>query len=114
MPTKSPIRRAKPALRLPSLTAFDKLTLRQRTQLFAKWCATKRGAYDYWSIRECPLAQFGQAITRDQSTRGGAWQFLHEDCWYDVTSRYDAIVSCDPSTFAALTKHLNTHLGETA
>lgn len=119
MPTKakSPIRRAKPALRLPTLAAFKKLTIRSRIRWFAKWAATKRGDYDYDEPRACALYQFGRAISSRVIEAGGDDFSIGTGPSIEVLGQEGKVtfaVCTEPYTFAALTKRLNAHLGETA
>src|SRR6478736_2359236 len=71
---KSVIKKKK--LILPSLSDFEKLPLSKRQRLFERWVSTKRGEYSYRDMHACPLAQFGQAITRSDLATGCVTTFM--------------------------------------
>lgn len=93
--------------KLPTLAAFVKLPLIERTKVFAAWVKTQKGDYDYGSTSKCPLGQFGQAISGGYA-EGSTDDFTVGSDRYQVSEK---CFVCDyPHTFAALSQRLTAHL----
>lgn len=74
-------------IKLPTLPTFLRLPLPKRAALFGRWLAAQpRGRLVlYWDSRKCPLARFGNAITRTRTCWGGGISFtLDGDIESDV------------------------------
>ena len=63
-------------LTLPSLDAFEALTLEAREALFIRWVKAQRAdrEYVFANVHNCPLAQFGSRIAR-RKAKGGGYEF---------------------------------------
>lgn len=68
------------SLELPTLAAFEALSIPERTAWFRAWVKQQppEQGYNYWNHNECPLARFGAAIQRVACTAGGN-EFTVED-----------------------------------
>lgn len=115
-PTRPNLKPRKAKLKLPTLAAFKKLPLIERTKVFARWCAMQTGEYRFSNIDCCPLAQFGTAIMRKP-----AWGGSHDFIGAESSSREDIavldqyawgrhLIALDEQTFPALTKRLKAHI----
>lgn len=101
----------KPAkLKLPSFAAFKRMTVLQRTAIFTRWVKSKPASrtYDYWNEKNCPLARFGQAITRSRSAEGGGTDFWYGNQWYAVFGRYTHVVASSGHTYGGILRRLTS------
>lgn len=106
---KRPARAVKRAFKLPTLAAFKKLPLIERTKLFARWCATQTGEYAYFSLNDCALARFAKALSRGYGCASG-FHFYAGTAMIDISPEMGTAIADAPHTFPALTKRLNTHI----
>lgn len=110
--------------RLPSLEAFEAMTLPQRTKVFAAWLKRQpRGrVYEYFDTERCALAQFCSALAGPKAAGAGGHEIFvkRED---DETNPFIAVVppagpqsaplfGC--TTFGALSDALHAALAEEA
>ncbi len=101
-------------LKLPTLTVFKKLSLPERTQLFARWVEAKEGLYSYYDTHNCPLAQFGRALSPSihEACSESIWPDVNDpDTQIKVVNGEGASALCrEPLTFTDLAKRLSKHL----
>ncbi len=83
----------KPTLKLPTLRTFLRWPIAKRAALFSRWLAAqpRNRLLHYWLSDKCPLARFGNAITRTRSCEGGGMEFAPRD-------REDVMVSSERQT----------------
>lgn len=111
--TKRAVVKRRTKLKLPTLVAFKKLPLIERTKWFARWAKTKRRRYEFMEPTDCPLAQFGAAISSTTRSGGvndidfaGGRVPVFPWAWNVLIDR--------PATFPALAERLAAHIAEQA
>jgi hypothetical protein len=77
--TKSAPSRAKRAFKLPTLSAFKRLSFKRKAQVFRDWAATMKGSYDSRSHGNCALSQFGTALNNGHKMEASVRDFYYSD-----------------------------------
>lgn len=71
--------RKRPAtFRLPTVSAFAKMSLHRRQALFIRWVKAqpRNTVVDVWNSLKCPMARFAQALYKSPMAACGAYHIL--------------------------------------
>lgn len=115
--SKTPSRR-KTAFKLPTLAVFKRFGFGRKARVFRDWARIQEGGYKDISPSACALARFGRALSResvhgaiDKSFVCSQGRIVVLDERLMVRSPIWAKGGFD-STFAALTKRLDTYIAK--
>ena len=106
---KAGVRERKPRV-VPTLAAFTKMSLTERTKAFLKWVKTQKGGYRYFDLDGCALASFGKAMSDKVNNASGHALFLNDGYEITISDSMAYAIADDPLTYEALAQRLKESL----